>query len=405
MNLEKEKEQSLGLLHTIIYLLFTLGPLTGNVILILFGVLSVEFGVPPTSVALAIPSFMFPFAIIQLFSGAISDVKGRIPVILSGLIIFGIGMGLALMSLSLEMYMIANVLGGIGFGFVNPVLIALISDISKGPDIPKKMGFLGAVANLGVGLGPILAGQLIHLGWRYLYVIFISITIIGLIILFFLKRSRGTVKKEGGIKTLFSHLSIEIKRLAIILLILSAFFTTLSYLAVITWTSQALSEAIRLGTIPGSLAGIIIGLAGIFGAIAGVIIGIIIKNKGVIIALIVGVVTFYISLAILLSLGNIARMEVLVFVALGLIFVGISGGTLLPAIMFYSQTLSHERRGALAGLSTAGQFIGIAIIPIIYLPFFNQGGITLVYFIILFVSFIFVIIITLLYIVAKKSSN
>ena len=52
----------------LIYLLFALGPITGNLILVLFGVLSSDFNVNPTEILAAIPSFMFPFALIQLFS-------------------------------------------------------------------------------------------------------------------------------------------------------------------------------------------------------------------------------------------------------------------------------------------------------------------------------------------------
>ncbi|MFW9901562.1 MAG: hypothetical protein ACFFDY_09750, partial [Candidatus Thorarchaeota archaeon] len=65
----------------VIFLLFLLGPLTGNIINVLFGVLSADFNVTPDHILIAIPAFMFPFAITQLFSGAISDIKGRIPVL------------------------------------------------------------------------------------------------------------------------------------------------------------------------------------------------------------------------------------------------------------------------------------------------------------------------------------
>ena len=135
MSLKGEKKSSNILVQIIIFLLYGLGPLTGNVILVLFGVLSSEFGVPPTNLLIAVPSFMFPFAIIQLFSGAISDVKGRFPVIIVGLIIFAAGMILATISTTLILYVIANVCGGIGFGFVNPVLIALMTDLTPGPKI------------------------------------------------------------------------------------------------------------------------------------------------------------------------------------------------------------------------------------------------------------------------------
>ncbi|MHA2429679.1 MAG: MFS transporter, partial [Promethearchaeota archaeon] len=226
-----------NIIEFVIYLLFALGPLTGNVILVLFGVLSAEFSVSISAVQIAIPAFMFPFAITQLFSGAISDIKGRFQVILFGLIIFGIGMTIAAISFSLEIYIIANILGGIGFGFVNPVLIALITDITSGPNIPTKMGYLGAVANLGVGFGPIIAGQMVVLGWRYLYLIFIVIVLIGFIIIISLKSTSQKPNQKPGMRVFFKHISQEIRRKVVILLIFSAFLVTQTYLAIITWTS------------------------------------------------------------------------------------------------------------------------------------------------------------------------
>ena len=90
MNTEQKKSSTLA--ELIIFILYALGPLTGNVILVLFRILALDFSVGDQDILIAIPSFMFPFAIVQLFSGAISDVKGRILVILLGLSIFGIGM-------------------------------------------------------------------------------------------------------------------------------------------------------------------------------------------------------------------------------------------------------------------------------------------------------------------------
>jgi len=81
---------------------------------------------------------------------------------------------------------------------------------------------------------------------------------------------------------------------------------------------------------------------------------------------------------------------------------GISGGTLIPSIMFYSQTLSKERRGALAGLATAGQFIGIALVPTTYESFYNSGGIGLVYLVIFIISIFLLVIMSFLYILTKN---
>ncbi|MFX0059988.1 MAG: MFS transporter [Candidatus Hodarchaeota archaeon] len=387
--------KSLVFIEIIIYILFWLGPLTGNVILVLFGVLSMEFSVPPSSLLIAIPSFMFPFAVIQLFSGAISDIKGRFPVILFGLVLFGLGMLIAALSFSLMTYIIANILGGFGFGFVNPVLIALMSDITPGPKIPKKMGYLGAVANLGVGFGPLIAGQMISYGWRYLYLLFVVITVMGFIIIVLL-RKQHKITKITSFRLFLSHLSHEIRRIVVLLMIFSAFLASHTYLASIIWTSRAF-----IGIVEENLAGLILALVGIIGALAGVFMGIVIEKKGVGYALIFGLLTLFIGMIILSLVGKI-EIESLGFITIGLIFMGMSGGTLIPSIMFYSQTLSKERRGALAGLATAGQFIGIALVPTTYESFFHSGGIGLVYLTILIVSLLLLVVISLLYILTKN---
>lgn len=386
------------LTKVIIYLLFGLGPVTGNVILVLFGVLSTEFDVTPNAILLSIPAFMVPFAIIQLFSGAVSDVKGRFKVIIFGLIIFGLGMFTASASISLLMFIIANILGGIGFGFVNPVLIALLTDITPpGPEIPKKIGYLGAVAAFGVGLGPLIAGFTIQYSWRYLYFAIALTVIICLIILFTMKKTPQKDHEDSGVRALMQALKQETRRPIVILMVTSAFLISFSYLAIIIWTSRAFT-----GIIDESLAGILLSLVGAAGAVAGLINGNLIKRLGIGLTLIISLIALFISTALLIVFGDVTRSENIIFVGLALIFAGVAGGILFPCIMYYSQIISPERRGALAGLSTAGYFIGIALVPMTYEPFFLEGGINLVYSVILVVSILLTVNVGFLYFLAKN---
>ena len=382
----------------IIYLLFGLGPVSGNVILVLFGVLSTEFDVTPNAILISIPAFMVPFAIIQLFSGAVSDVKGRFKVIIFGLIIFGIGMFTASASISLLMFIIANILGGIGFGFVNPVLIALMTDITPpGPEIPKKLGYLGAVAAIGVGLGPLIAGFTIQYSWRYLYFAIALSVIMCLIILFIMKKPPQKTHEDSGVHALILALKLETRRPIVILMITSAFLISFSYLAIIIWTSRAFT-----GVIDESLAGILLSLVGAAGAISGLINGNLIKRIGIGLTLIISLIALFLSVALLIFFGDVTHFENIIYVALALIFAGVAGGILFPCVMYYSQIISPERRGALAGLSTAGYFIAIALVPMTYEPFYLEGGINLVYSVILVVSILLTANVGLLYFLAKK---
>ena len=396
-NIQKDPINYSKWLEFVIFLLFLLGPLTGNIINVLFGVLSSYFHVTPDNILIAIPAFMFPFAITQLFSGAISDIKGRIPVLIVGLILFAIAMLTAALSFNLEMYIIANIIGGIGFGFINPVLIALMADIASPPDLAKKMGYLSASANLGVGLGPLIASQMILIGWQSIYILFIAITCSCLIYFFIAKRPPKKISKESGISTFLKQISIEWRRLVVFLMILSAFLIAYTYIAINIWTSKTLSHVVNE-----SLIGLILGLAGVGAAITGVITGSITKRKGVKIPLITGLSILFCSLGILLVIGDITNPEVFIFLALGWILAGFSGGILFTTITYYSQILSPERRGVLAGSLTAGYFTGIALVPTTLAPFSNAFGISGVYIAILIATVFFTIITILLYILAKR---
>ena len=388
-------------LEFVIYLLFFFGPLTGNVILVLFHTLSTEFNVSPSAILIAIPAFMFPFAIMQLFSGVISDIKGRYPVLIIGLFIFGVAMLLAALSFNLILYAIANILGGLGFGFINPVIIALMTDITSPRNIPNKMGYLGASANLGVGLGPLIASQMISIGWQSIYILFIIITVFGL--LFFSTTTRPSQKtpEEAGLIVLLTQLSIELRRGVIILLVITAFLISHTYLAINIWTSKILSGPPPI--IDDKLVGLVLGLAGFGAALIGILTGIAIKKRGIQIPLIFGSILLFISLLILLLIGNsISKPETFKFLAVGWIIAGLAGGTLFPSITYYSQVLSPERRGALAGLLTAGYFIGIALVPFTLAPVSERFGITGMYLSILGISVLFVFILYLLYIIANR---
>jgi MFS family permease len=391
----KDQKRSFKLLEFVIYLLYFFGPLTGNVIVVLFHALSSEFNVLEDAILVAIPAFMFPFAITQLFSGVLSDLKGRFPVLIIGLVLFGTAMLLATLSFSLIMYVIANVLGGIGFGFINPILIALMTDITDPPNIPKKMGYLGASANLGVGIGPLIASQMIFIGWRSIYILFIAIALFGLIYSIISTRPPQKIPKESGFKILFSQLSKELRRRVVLVMIFSAILISHTYLAINIWTSRFLSGH-------ETLVGIILGIAGIGSAITGILTGIVIKKKSVGIPIIVGSILLITSLTVFIGIGDISRTENFPFLAVGWILAGLAGGILFPSITYYSQVLSPSRRGALAGLLTAGYFIGIALVPTTLKPILVMFGITGLYGAIMGISVVFIIILFLLYLLARR---
>ncbi len=379
------------------YILFAMGPLVGNAVLTLLGAISSDFMTDPTVVLIAIPAFMFPFAIIQLFSGALSDMYGRIPIIVLGLVGFSIGLLLTAISQTVAIFALGNFLSGVGFGFVNPVLLALLSDCAPPGEIPKRMGIASALGSLSVGLGPFIAGQMLILGWPSYYFMFIFVAVIGLVAVSVAARPPKNVIDDTGVSVLLHNLRLELKRPVVLVLLLSSFFVALTYLGTLIWTSRGLT-----GVLDERVIGLILLVSGVVGSILGFLLGAFIRKFGYRFPFIISMFLQFSGLSILISLSDLASDGSLFPLQVGIILVAGAGGLLLPLMITYSQVLSPERRGVLAGIVTFAFFLGSAMIPIIYEPFFIQG-MQLLYSSILMVALMLLVSLFVLYRFADKS--
>jgi DHA1 family bicyclomycin/chloramphenicol resistance-like MFS transporter len=373
------------------YILFGIGPLVGNAILTLLGPVASDFLVDPTAILIAIPAFMFPFATFQLFSGALSDSYGRVPIIAGGLVGFLGGLILISFASSIEMFALGHLVAGVGFGFVNPVLLALLSDCAPPADIPKRMGIASALASFGVGLGPFIAGQMAIIGWQLYYLVILSIVLIGLIAITVANRPPRMIHGASGIRALINNLKIELRKPVVLLMIVTTFLITLAYLGTMIWTSRGLT-----GALSESSTGIMLLFAGMFGALAGVLLGRMIRSRGYGFSIIVGIAPLFSSLFLFLLIGDITMLEAIPLVGLALVLVGWAGGILFPLMITFSQVISPERRGVLAGVVTSASFFGVALIPSVYEPLFHIGMPSL-YLGILGVSVLLLIFISILY--------
>ncbi|MHA1960306.1 MAG: MFS transporter [Candidatus Thorarchaeota archaeon] len=387
--------ESYRFLESVAYFLFAVGPLVGNAVLVLLGAIASDFVLDPTMVLIAIPAFMFPFAFFQLFSGAVSDVYGRVPVIAGGLVLFAVGLFTTSYSTTIEAFALGNVISGTGFGFVNPVLLALLSDCALPEDIPKRMGIASALASLSVGLGPFIAGQMVRVGWRSYYLMFLLIVGIGFVAILVSRRPVRRVPEHSGVRVLASNLSVELRKPVVLLMLCAAFLVSLTYLGTLVWTSRGLT-----GAVSEDLVGILLLGGGVFGAIAGSLLGSVIRKYGYKFPILLGNFTIIAGLALLVLAGDITSQIALPAVAIALASVGWGGGILLPVVITYSQVLVPERRGVLAGSVTFAFFLGGALIPTAYEPLFHLG-MAYLYFGILVISAVMLGFFLVLYRVAR----
>ncbi len=373
------------------YFLFAMGPLAGNAVLALLGAIATDFAVDPTAVLTAIPAFMLPFAMIQLISGAMSDIYGRVRVMLVGLGVFAVGLLIIVNATSLIILVLGNVLSGTGFGFVNPVLLALLSDLSAPRNIPRRMGIASALASLSAGLGPFLAGQMVSLGWQSYYLLFFVIVVVGLIAMLVADHPVTRSHGDSELHMLVVNLGNELRRPVVLLMLGATFLVALTYLSAFVWTSHALT-----GTSNETLIGLILLGGGAAGAVAGSLLGPMMGRWGLRLPIILGLLSNISGLSILTLVGDITLTSAVPLVGLALAAVGWAGGTLYPMTIAFGQMISPTRHGVLAGVVTSSFFLGSALILMLYEPLF-EVGIGTVYAGMLVVSVILVLLFYVLY--------
>ncbi|MDD1769014.1 MAG: MFS transporter, partial [Methanomassiliicoccales archaeon] len=189
-----------------VYLGAFIGPLSGNAVLALVPTLKGEFNATAPDVLVSISFFMIPFAFFTLFSGTISDVYDRKKTVAAGFAVYAIGSLLCAASVDLNMFLLSRMVQGLGYGFVNPVLVAVLGDIVPFQDRGKAMGYLGAATTTGIALGPFVAGFIAIVNWRIVFVVVASLVL--LIGLFFSFAFRGTTfeRRKGGVAAVLGSL-------------------------------------------------------------------------------------------------------------------------------------------------------------------------------------------------------
>jgi MFS family permease len=130
-----------------------------------------SLGAGPEIAGIALAVFAVGTAVSLTFSGRLTDSLGRKPLILSGLLINGIGTAAIGFTTNIPLFLAVAVIAGLGAGMLGPAQQAAVAD-SIGSD--KSAGKVLAVSQMssdtGAILGPVFAGLLadsLSYGWAF----------------------------------------------------------------------------------------------------------------------------------------------------------------------------------------------------------------------------------------------
>src|SRR5688572_26949925 len=129
----------------------------------------------------AITIYLLTSTVSVPFWGKLSDLYGRKPMFLIGIVIFLVGSALSGLSQDMGMLILFRGIQGIGAGSLFPIALAIIGDMFTPAERGKYQGLFGAVFGIAFVVGPLFGGWLTeNIGWHWIFYVNIPFGIVAL---------------------------------------------------------------------------------------------------------------------------------------------------------------------------------------------------------------------------------
>ena len=150
--------------------LATLGPFSIDTYLPAFSGIAGSLGATPLQMQQTLSAYLFGFAVMNLFHGALSDSVGRRPVVLWGLALFTLSSVGCALSQHIATLVVFRALQGMTAGAGIVVSRAIIRDMFPPADAQRVMSQVTIYFGLAPAVAPIVGGFLfVHVGWRAVF--------------------------------------------------------------------------------------------------------------------------------------------------------------------------------------------------------------------------------------------
>jgi len=134
------------------------------------------------------------------FYGKLSDLYGRKPLLMIGIVLFLVGSALSGLSQDMTQLILFRGIQGLGAGSLFPISLAVIGDLFTPAERGKYQGLFGAVFGLSSIIGPLLGGFLTeHVSWHWIFYVNLPIGIVALAVIWHLL---PTVKRPDASRDL-----------------------------------------------------------------------------------------------------------------------------------------------------------------------------------------------------------
>lgn len=157
-------------LAALLALLGMLGPFSIDTYIPAFSGIAAALGATPVEMQQTLSAYLFGFAFMTLFHGALSDSLGRRPVVLWGIAVFTLASAGCALSQNIGQLVLFRALQGLSAGAGIVVSRAVIRDMFPPAQAQQVMSQVTIYFGVAPAIAPIVGGWLfVHLGWHSVF--------------------------------------------------------------------------------------------------------------------------------------------------------------------------------------------------------------------------------------------
>lgn len=199
-------QNSNNILVALLASICAIGPLATDMYLPALPQMTMDFNTSASVIQLTLTAWLIGLAVGQILAGPLSDIFGRTKPLLAGLLFFVLSSIFCTISPSIELFILARLIGGFAASSALVVSRAIASDIYKGTMLTKFLATVMIIQGLAPIIAPVIGGQLLRFfHWNS---IFIILTLFGIaIIALSIFKYRETLPVDKRLKADISHIS------------------------------------------------------------------------------------------------------------------------------------------------------------------------------------------------------
>jgi MFS family permease len=330
-----------------------LGPFGAGVLSVLIPEIREAFDTTTAHVALAIPAYLIPFAVLQLVSGTVGEQLGRRRTVRAGYLAYAVVSLCAAVAPTIGAFLVCRGAQGVANAFITPLLLAGLADVVDPRRLGRSVGTFAAVQTAAIVMAPLTGGLLGTIDWRLVFVVPAVVAAA----LAFVIPDEGPREREGERARLRAVATRPVA------LLCAAGFTGFAGLAGLSFiVALRLEDAFGLDTIG---RGVVLAGFGISGVLFGRVAGAAADRFGRITVAVTGAVVSAVVVSLVGFAGTAGATAALWF------SLGATSTLLWAGLNTLVIEAVPENRAGTTSVFGAFKFGGSAIAPIMFLPLYN----------------------------------